>query len=187
MSNVSAVELDNLRDAYLEMREEKNAIRSQVREEYRAKIKAEIDSRSEIAERKFAVQLVRLREMGATQKELVAVIGDGTASTMRRYVELGGGKIAGRKTGAERQKERAEDIGVREVDGNVFDLVVGVTADGNGELCVPVTVQWKNGKPYAWPVEGADVVRLRDDYGIERDELFAKGAEIVSAFGLTES
>lgn len=84
------------------------------------------------------------------------------------------------------EEKRAEDIGVKRVTETLFDWIVGTTSDGAGELAVPVTVQWKNGTPYAWPVDGSDVVRLRDDYGIEREELFAKGAEIVSAFGLTE-
>ena len=185
MSAVNKVDLENLRDKFLEMQREKALIRTQVREEYRAKIKAEIESRSEIAERTFAVQLVRLRDQGAKRSELIDVIGDGTAATMRRYVELGGGTLAPRKTSEERKADRAADIGVKRVSETVFDWNVGLTADG--DLYCPVTIQWKNGKPYAWPVDSSDVMRLRDDYGIESNELYEKGAEIVSAFGLTEN
>jgi len=182
---VSPVELDGLRDAYLEMQERKAAIRAQVREEYRAKIKAEIESRSEIAERTFAVQLVRLREAGATRAELVDIIGDGTAATMRRYVELGGGNIAVRKTSEDRKEERAKGLGVYSVDGETFDLEVGQGADG-GTLCIPVTIKWRDGKPFMWPVFETDVVPLRDTYGYSQEDLFSKGAEIVAAFGVTE-
>lgn len=186
MSNVSALELDRLRDEYLKLKTAKAEASRTVREKYRKIIADEIEMVTRVAERSFAVQLVELRERGATRKELVEVIGDGSAATMRRYVELGGGSIRTRQTGADRMEKRAEDIGVQQT-ATGYTMFVGTTPDGDSELAVPIRVQWKNGTPYAWPVDGSDVVRLRDDYGIEREELFAKGAEIVAAFGLTEN
>lgn len=182
---MTQTELDRLLDERIEMQAKVRAVRTEIERRYRDKIEAEIEFETRAIERAFAVQLVEAKERGATYAELVKVLGTGTAAVMRRFVELGGGSVRTRTTGADRVEKRAEDIGVKRVEENLFDWHVGMTA--SGELYVPVTVQWKDGKPYAWPVRGADVVRLRDDYGIERDELFAKGAEIVSAFGLTES
>lgn len=183
---MTQTELDRLLDERIEMQAKVRAVRTEIERRYRDKIEAEIEFETRAIERNFAVQLVEAKERGATYAELVKVLGTGTASVMRKYVELGGGSVRTRTTGTQRLEKRAEDIGVKRVGENLFDWIVGATPDGLGGLAVPVTVQWKNGTPYAWPVDGADVVRLRDDYGIEREELFEKGAEIVAAFGLTE-
>ena len=173
-------ELDQLLDARIEMQANVRAVRTEIERRYRDKIEAEIEFETRAIERNFAVQLVEAKERGATYAELVKVLGTGTAAIMRKYVELGGGSVRTRTTGADRVIKRAEEINVK-MNGHGYDweVVEGVT--------VQITLQWKNGKPYAWPVDGSDVVRLRDDYGIEREQLFEKGAEIVAAFGLTES
>ena len=179
-------ELDQLLDARIEMQANVRAVRTEIERRYRDKIEAEIEFETRAIERGFAVQLVEAKERGATYAELVKVLGTGTASVMRKYVELGGGSVRTRTTGTQRLEKRAEDIGVIQVTDTQYQW----KAPGNEQYphgtLVDVTVQWKNGKPYAWPVDGADAVRLRDDYGIEREQLFEKGAEIVAAFGLTE-
>ena len=179
--------LDDLRDAYLDMRDAKRLVSREVREEFKPRIAEEIERRTRVIERAFAVQFEEVRQRGATRKELVEVLGDGSADVFRKYVELGGGTIAGRKTGADRLAERAENIGVKQVAEKLFDLIVGKTADGLGELAIPVEIQYKDGKPFIWPVDPSDVVVLRDEYGYSRGKMFDKGAEIVSAFGIEES
>ncbi len=183
---MTQAELDRLLDERIEMQAKIRAVRTEIERRYRDKIEAEIEFETRAIERSFAVQLVEAKERGATYAELVKVLGTGTASVMRKYVELGGGSVRTRTTGADRVEKRAEEIDVNRVEENLFDWIVGTTPDGLVGLAVPVTIRWKEGKPYAWPVFGSDVVRLRDGYGIEREELFEKGAEIVSAFGLTE-
>ncbi len=186
MGTVPQVVLDELRDAYVDMMDKKARVAREVRERYRDKIAEETERETRVLERAFGVQMVEVREMGATRKELVKVIGDGTSGVYRKFIELGGGTIAGRKTGADRLAERAEDIGVSQVAENLFDLIVGKTADGLGELAIPVEIQYKDGKPFIWPVDPSDVVVLRDTYGYDRAALYNKGAEIVAAFGLEE-
>lgn len=183
---IPQTELDRLLDERIEMQAKVRAVRTEIERRYRDKIDAEIEFETRAIERNFAVQLVEAKERGATYAELVKVLGTGTAAVMRRFVELGGGSVRTRTTGADRIEKRAEDIGVQQT-ATGYTMFVGTTPDGDSGLAVPIRVQWKNGTPYAWPVEGSDVKRLRDDYGIEREELFAKGAEIVSAFGLTEN
>lgn len=178
--SVSPVVLDDLRDAYLRMKNRKAEIRAEVRERYREKIEAEIEFESQIAEREFAVRLVEVREMGATRPELVSVIRDGTAATMRRYIELGGGTIAGRKTGADRLAERAENIGVVQISDNQFDWEI---AEG---VVYRVEVQWAYGKPFVWPVEHSQIGEMKELFGFTRAMAYDKGAEIVAAFGLEE-
>ena len=179
-------ELDQLLDARIEMQANVRAVRTEIERRYRDKIEAEIEFETRAIERGFAVQLVEAKERGATYAELVKVLGTGTASVMRKYVELGGGSVRTRTTGTQRLEKRAEDIGVKRVGENRFNWLVVDAQGSNRDVNIAVSVEWKNGKPHAWPVDGSDAIRLRDDYGIGREQLFEKGAEIVAVFGLTE-
>lgn len=178
---MTQTELDRLLDERIEMQAKVRAVRTEIERRYRDKIEAEIEFETRAIERAFAVQLVEAKERGATYAELVKVLGTGTAAVMRKFVELGGGSVRTRTTGADRVEKRAEDIGVTPSPGTGYNWMLG---DG---AFVNVTVRWKEGKPYAWPTRPEMVTKLRDEYGIEREDLFAKGAEIVAAFGLTES
>lgn len=184
---IPQTELDRLLDERIEMQAKVRAVRTEIERRYRDKIDAEIEFETRAIERNFAVQLVEAKERGATYAELVKVLGTGTAAVMRRFVELGGGSVRTRTTGADRIEKRAEDIGVKQVEENLYAWTIQSHGDKLDGAEVDVTVRWRDGKPYAWPVEGSDVMRLRDDYGIEREQLFEKGAEIVAAFGLTEN
>lgn len=177
--SVSPVVLDDLRDAYLRMKNRKAEIRAEVRERYREKIEAEIEFESQIAEREFAVRLVEVREMGATRPELVSVIRDGTAATMRRYIELGGGTIAGRKTGADRLAERAESINVERVSETVFKW-----SAENGEE-VTLEICWLNDSPRVRGVDSENHEALVVATGRKSSVARELAAQIVTAYGLT--
>lgn len=184
-SKVPQVVLDDLRDTYLDMKQKRSGIAATVRERFRKTIQEEIERETRLVERAFAVQLVEVREMGASRKELVNVIGDGTASVMRDLIELGGGSVRSTQTGEERKAQRAEDMGVRRVSDELFDLVVATNEDGS-ELAIPVKIIWADGKPMMWPEDSSEVITLRDTYGYTKQDMLAKGAEIASAFGLEE-
>lgn len=178
MSKVTQHDLDRLHDEFLNMRDAKARVRREVERRYREKIEQEIEFESRGIERAFAVQLVELREAGATRKELVKVIGDGTASTMRHYIELGGGTVQKKLTGAERAEERKESLGVRHVGGNEYMWNV----DGVEYLS---QLLWQNGKPVFFPV-GEAARTLRDLHGFGAAEFRAKGAEVANAFDVKE-
>lgn len=178
MSKVTQHDLDRLHDDFLDMRDKKNRIRREVERRYRDKIEQEIEFETRGVERAFAVQLVELREAGATRKELVKVIGDGTASTMRHFIELGGGSLQKRQTGAERAAERRKAIGVEQVTDTRFIWTVG----NQGYECDLV---WQAGKPVMFPV-GDGVVTLRDVHGMTAKDFRAKGEEVANAFDLKE-
>lgn len=176
---MTQTELDLLLDERIEMQAKVRAVRTEIERRYRDKIEAEIEFETRAIERNFAVQLVEAKERGATYAELVKVLGTGTAAVMRKFVELGGGSVRTRTTGAERMVKRAEDIGVTPNEDGTYQWQVA-------EESVKVWLKWKDGKPYAAPT-AENMQMLRTDHGIEAAELFAKGAEIVSAFGLTEN
>lgn len=176
--------LDDLRDAYLDMRDAKRLVSREVREEFKPRIAEEIERRTRVIERAFAVQFEEVRQRGATRKELVEVLGDGSADVFRKYVELGGGTIAGRKTGADRLAERAENIGVEQIGENLFEWVV------DDELTEIVRIDRVEGKkPYVWPVSDvkAPLEEALRKHGKTGSYLYEKAAEIISAFGLEGS
>lgn len=105
---VHQTELDRLRDEYLDMREQVRRVRSEVEREFRAKIEEEVTYRTSRVRRAFAVRFVEVKEAGATRKELVKVLGDGTAEVMRELIELGGGTVRKTQTGEERRAGRGE-------------------------------------------------------------------------------
>lgn len=178
MGTVPQVVLDELRDAYVDMMDKKARVAREVRERYRDKIAEEIERETRVLERAFGVQMVEVREMGATRKELVKVIGDGTSGVYRKFIELGGGTIAGRKTGADRLAERAENIGVVQISDNQFDYEIEEGA------VYRVEVQWARGVPFIWPVEHSQIGEMKELFGFTRAMAYDKGAEIVAAFGI---
>lgn len=180
---MTQTELDRLLDERIEMQAKVRAVRTEIERRYRDKIEAEIEFETRAIERNFAVQLVEAKERGATYAELVKVLGTGTAAVMRRFVELGGGSVRTRTTGAERLERRAEDIGVRKASGGAYSW----KPDPADEATVDVIIRWHNGKPIAWGATTDDVMALQNDFGVTREELYEKGAEIVAAFGLTEN
>lgn len=178
MKEVTQRDLDRLHDDFLDMRDKKNRIRREVERRYREKIEEEIEFETRGIERAFAVRLVEVKEAGATRKELVKVIGDGTASTMRHFIELGGGTVKKRLTGDQRAEERKSAIGVRHIAGNDY----GWTVEGTEFIC---NVLWQNGKPVLFPV-GDAVMTLRDEYGMTASDFRNKGEEVANAFDLKE-
>lgn len=104
---VPAKVLDDLADAFMDMKAKRSRVEMDVRRRFKPQIEECIESETRVIERAFAVQFEEVRQQGATRKELVKIIGDGTAEIFRHYAELGGGVIAGRKTGAERASDRA--------------------------------------------------------------------------------
>lgn len=176
---VNQIELDRLHDEFLDMRDKKNRIRREVERRYRDKIEEEIEFETRTIERVFAVRLVEVKEAGATRKDLVKVIGDGTASTMRHYIELGGGTLKKHLTGSERAVERQNATGVRRVTGNRFIWTVD-------EVDYEADLLWQRGKPVLFPV-GGNLVAMRDAHGIGATEIAAKGEEVASAFNISET
>jgi hypothetical protein len=175
---VHQTELDRLKDEYLDMRAEIKKVRARVEAEFREKIEAEFEYQTHRVKRAFAVRFVELKEAGATRKELVRVIGDGTAEVMRELIELGGGTVRKTLTGEERRAERGENLGVREIAPGRFVY----TSKGGQE--VETYLLWQNGKPALW-ADGDDVLILRDDFK-DAAGLRKIGAEIASAFNITE-
>lgn len=175
---VSQRDLDDLRDAYLEMRARKSQIVREVRERYRKQIQETVDFETRAIERAFGAQLVDLRDRGATRRELVSVIGDGTAETMRRFIELGGGEISKRQTGEDRRVERGLELNLLELGQNRFQY----TSQSGSK--VEVYLLWTDGKPALW-ADGEDVKILLEDFPTSAD-LRKRGEEIASAFEITE-
>lgn len=176
--SVPESELDRLLDARIEMQSKIRKVRMEVEREYKAKIEEDIEYRTRNIERAFAVQLVDLKEAGATYSELVKVLGQGTASVMRKYVELGGGSVQKRMTGSERAQERINKLGVRR-EGDQFVWTLG--SDN-----VDCQLIWRNGRPSLWPIGDEALLTLRDGHGITLRDMSAKGAEVAAEFGITE-
>lgn len=175
---VNSIELDRLLDERLEMQAKIKKVRLEVEREYKPRIEEEIEYRTRSLERAFAVRFVEIKEAGATYAELVKVLGQGTAAVMRKYVELGGGKIQKRLTGSERADERKNSTGVRHVADNRYIW----TVDGEE---FEADLLWQRGKPVLFPV-GDAVVTLRDNHGVNSADLVTKGAEVAAAFDISE-
>lgn len=175
-SRVSQHDLDRLQDAFLDMRDKKARIRREIERRYRDKIEEEIEFECRAVERAFAVQLVDLKEAGATRRELVKIIGDGTASVMRHYIELGGGEVRKRQTGEDRTRERRKALGITRIAGNRYEWKI----EGH---TYPVTLMERNGHPILWP-EGDALTALRDEHGVTLDDLREKGREVADEYGM---
>lgn len=179
MGTVPQVVLDELRDAYVDMMDKKARVAREVRERYRDKIAEEIERETRVLERAFGVQMVEVREMGATRKELVKVIGDGTSGVYRKFIELGGGTIAGRKTGADRLAERAENIGVERVSETVFKWTTDTDEVITLEIC------WLKDSPRVRGIDSENHEALVIATGRKSSVARELAAQIVSAYGLT--
>lgn len=171
--------LDDLRDAYLDMRDAKRLVSREVREEFKPRIAEEIERRTRVIERAFAVQFEEVRQRGATRKELVEVLGDGSADVFRKYVELGGGTIAGRKTGADRLAERAEAINVERVSETLFEWTTGTDEVITLEIC------WLVDSPRVRGFDGENHTAFIEAINRDVDKAKELAAQIVSAYGLT--
>ena len=125
-----------------------------------------------------AVDLDGAKDGAPQNREVIAAL-----CKLRRFVELGGGTVRTRTTGADRLVKRAEEIGVRKASGGAYSW----KPDPADEATVDVIIRWHNGKPIAWGATTDDVMALQNDFGVTREELYEKGAEIVAAFGLTEN
>lgn len=177
---VPSIVLDGLRDKYLEMKLAKSQVATQVRERYRKQIQDAIERETQMIERLFAVQFVEVRNQGATRRELVNVIGDGTAATYRKFMELGGGDMRKLTTGSERLSARAENAGIIRVEDNLFDITLST-----GDV-VTVYLAWVEGKPAIWSDDRDTMMKMREEFKSGAG-LYRKGAEITSLFGLEES
>lgn len=177
---VPTIVLDALRDKYLDMRAAKSQVATQVRERYRKKILEDIERESQMIERLFAVQFVEVRNQGATRRELVNVIGDGTAATYRKFMELGGGDMRKLTTGAERLSARAESVGVIRSGDNLFDITLST-----GDV-VSVYLTWADGKPAIWSDDREALTKMHEEFK-NGGGLYRKGAEIVALFGIEEN
>lgn len=176
-----------LRDEYLAAQDEKKRRRGEIQDRHRDIIAEEIAVMEDAVDKRLGELLVRALESGMKRTEVwKPVFGTNDNKRWTRLVELGGGTVRTKRTGAEIRQEVEKSLGVKRVAENLFDLIVGKTIDGLGELAIPVEIQYKDGKPFIWPVDPSDVVVLRDEYGYSRGKMFDKGAEIVAAFGIEE-
>jgi len=179
MGTVPQVVLDELRDAYVDMMDKKARVAREVRERYRDKIAEEIERETRVLERAFGVQMVEVREMGATRKELVKVIGDGTSGVYRKFIELGGGSIAGRKTGADRLAERTEAINVERVAETLFEW----TTD-TGEV-ITLEICWLVDSPRVRGFDGENHTAFIEAINRDVDKAKELAAQIAATYSLT--
>lgn len=180
--SLSEHELDALTDEYNRMKERKRHVRNEVRERYREVIENAVEREAEAIEREFAIEFVSARDRGATRSQLVKVIRTGSADTFRKYVELGGGVIRGRETGADRARERGAELGVIPKGTNLFELYKSV----EGIPMEPIEIHLvKEGDTHMMlPSDMDNLVKMRDAFGYSRKDNIILANQIAEAFGV---
>ena len=170
-----------LRDEYLAAQDEKKRRRGEIQDRHRDIIAEEIAVMEDAVDKRLGELLVRALESGMKRTEVwKPVFGTNDNKRWTRLVELGGGTVRTKRTGAEIRQEVEKSLNVVQIADNQFDYEIEEGA------VYRVEVQWARGVPFIWPVEHSQIGEMKNLYGFTRGMSQNKGAEIVAAFGIEE-
>ena len=170
-----------LRDEYLAAQDEKKRRRGGIQDRHRDIIAEEIAVMEDAVDKRLGELLVRALESGMKRTEVwKPVFGTNDNKRWTRLVELGGGTVRTKRTGAEIRQEVEKSLNVVQIADNQFDYEIEEGA------VYRVEVQWARGVPFIWPVEHSQIGEMKELFGFTRAMAYDKGAEIVAAFGLEE-
>lgn len=170
-----------LRDEYLAAQDEKKRRRGEIQDRHRDIIAEEIAVMEDAVDKRLGELLVRALESGMKRTEVwKPVFGTNDNKRWTRLVELGGGTVRTKRTGAEIRQEVEKSLNVVQIADNQFDYEIEEGA------VYRVEVQWARGVPFIWPVEHSQIGEMKELFGFTRAMAYDKGAEIVAAFGIEE-
>lgn len=168
-----------LRDEYLAAQGEKKRRRGEIQDRHRDIIAEEIAVMEDAVDKRLGELLVRALESGMKRTEVwKPVFGTNDNKRWTRLVELGGGTVRTKRTGAEIRRDVEKSLGVKQIGENLFEWT------SEGEEVITLDFGWLEGAPRVRGVDRKNHRALIAASGGKSAVAIELAAQIASAFGL---